>query len=380
MQTHFAASEYRERIRRLIARLEQRGLVGILLFAPESAYYVVGYENPAYSDFHCLFVGTDGRMILITRSADVRHAVANSIIEEITPRIDRMGLQPADAIRAALADSIRPVSNIGIEYTSFMPNSQNGILLRNGFDGLASLVDASDLIPALQLQKSPIELAYVRRAGAIADAAFRRAVEECRPGTPKATVLAELFGAVLRHGGEPTLGRFLYDAESTARGEFDASVIGHADQINFELAACYGHYSVALTRTILTGTPSREHLRMHAAVVEALETCRRTLQPGKTFGDLFDVHLKTIDRHGYERVRLNACGYGIGAEYWRSWTARPIVCRGNPMELAAGMVVFLHTLLRDRETQMTMTMGETYVVTEGLAERLSDLDYALIVR
>jgi len=377
---HFGAGEYRERIRRLVEQLEQRGLAGILLFAQETAYYVIGYDSPAYSDLQALFIGANGRMILITRSADVRHTVATSLVEEITQWVDRLGLRPAQAICAAVADFIAPMSRIGVEYTNFMPNSQYGVLLQAAFAGVASLVDASDLVPALQLQKSPAELVYVRRAGAIADAAFCRAVQECRPGAPKAHVLAELFGAVLRHGGEPVSGRFFCDGELARRAEPDETFIGPSDQINFELAACYRQYRVALMRTVLTGTPSREHLRMHAAAVEALEACRKTLRPGKTFGDLFDVHAGTIDRHGYERARLNASGYSVGAECRRSWTTWPNVCPGNPIELTAGMVVFLHTLLRDRETNTTMTIGETYIVTDRLPERLSELDYSLIVQ
>ena len=41
---------------------------------------------------------------------------------------------------------------------------------------------------------------------------------------------------------------------------------------------------------------------------------------------------------------------------------------GNPQVLAPGMVFFLHMILLDDTTELTMSLGETAIVTEGECE------------
>jgi Xaa-Pro dipeptidase len=248
------------------------------------------------------------------------------------------------------------------------------------FHGVAQLEDASELVSSLRVVKSAAELAYVRRAGELADAAWLRALAACQPGNSESDILAEIYGTILRGGGDPAAGRFVCGAAENAllcRYFTGKGTIAAADQVNIEFAAAYRHYHVALMRTALTGTPSPEHLRMHAANVEALEACQRVLVPGRTYGDLFDTHAEVLDRHGYKHARLNACGYSLGAAYPPTWMEWPMVFTGNPVVLEPGMVVFLHMILLDSETGKAMALGETYVVTEGPPERLSRLDHAL---
>lgn len=380
MALHFEVAEYRARISRLIARLNADGLEGILLFRQESMYYLTGYDTAGYSQFQGLYLGIDGRMVLLTRSSDVRQARLTSIIEDVRLWVDRAGANPAETLRDAIADRLSPRNRIGVEYASTTLNAQRGKLLDAAFHGVAHLEDASELVSSLRVVKSAAELAYVRRAGELADAAWLRAFAACQSGNSESDILAEIYGTILRGGGDPAAGRFVCGAGENAllcRYFTGKGTIAATDQVNIEFAAAYRHYHVALMRTVLTGTPSPEHLRMHAANVEALEACQRVLVPGRTYGDLFDIHAEVLDRHGYKHARLNACGYSLGAAYPPTWMEWPMVFTGNPVVLEPGMVVFLHMILLDSETGKAMALGETYVVTEGAPERLSRLDHAL---
>src|SRR3546814_13756565 len=68
-------------------------------------------------------------------------------------------------------------------------------------DGFATLVDASELVSRLRMVKSPAELAYVRRAAELADAALDEAHRLTGPGADAGEILAALAGAVFRGGG-----------------------------------------------------------------------------------------------------------------------------------------------------------------------------------
>jgi Xaa-Pro aminopeptidase len=383
MALHFEEAEYRARIARLIARLKTDGLTGILLFRQESMYYLTGYDTAGYSQFQGLYLGVDGRMVLLTRSSDVRQARLTSIIEDIRLWVDRAGANPAETLRDAISDRISPHHRIGVEYASTTLNAQRGKLLDAAFEGVAVLEDASELVSSQRVVKSAAELAYVRRAGELVDAAWQSGLAACLPGQSESDMLAEIYGTILRGGGDPAAGRYVCGAGENAllcRYFTGKGTIAPVDQVTVEFAAGYRHYHVALMRTALTGTPSPEHLRMHEAAVEALQACQRRLVPGRTYGDLFDAHAEVLDRHGYRHARLNACGYSLGAAYPPTWMEWPMVFTGNPVVLEAGMVVFLHMILLDSDTGKAMALGETYVVTEGAPERLSRLDYDLPLR
>ncbi len=102
--------------------------------------------------------------------------------------------------------------------------------------------------------------------------------------------------------------------------------------------------------------------------------------PGTPMGEVFDAHAAVLDRHGLRAHRLNACGYSLGAVYAPSWMDWPMFFHGNPVEIAPGMVFFLHMILMDSEAGLAMTLGRTSLITERGPEPLSRAPLDLIVR
>ena len=49
----------------------------------------------------------------------------------------------------------------------------------------------------------------------------------------------------------------------------------------------------------------------------------------------------------------------------------PMIWKDNPQTLEAGMVFFLHMILLDDRTGLSMCLGETAIVTEGVCEPVS---------
>ena len=82
-------------------------------------------------------------------------------------------------------------------------------------------------------------------------------------------------------------------------------------------------------------------------------------------GDLFDTHARVFEGAGYGHAYLNACGDTMNANYAPSWMSSPMLYTGNPQALAPGMVFFTHMILLDDRTGLSMSLGETAVVTEG---------------
>jgi len=80
---HFSETEFAERLRRTREELAARELDGLLLFAPESQFWLTGYDTFGFCFFQCLVVGVDQDPVLLTRSADYRQAQLTSNISDI---------------------------------------------------------------------------------------------------------------------------------------------------------------------------------------------------------------------------------------------------------------------------------------------------------
>ena len=150
--------------------------------------------------------------------------------------------------------------------------------------------------------------------------------------------------------------------------------------MTLEFAGVFRHYHAALMRTVLVGEPSRRHVAMHAACVEALAACEARLRPGHAAGEVFAAHAEVIDAHGLRAHRLNACGYSLGAKFTPSWMDAPMFYAGNDWPLEAGQVFFLHMILMDSDSGAAMTLGRTSIVTRGAPDTLSRAPLDLIIR
>jgi Xaa-Pro dipeptidase len=62
--------------------LAERKLDAILLFAPESHYYLCGYDTFGFAMFQCLVLTADGRLHLFTRAPDLRQARQTSTLDD----------------------------------------------------------------------------------------------------------------------------------------------------------------------------------------------------------------------------------------------------------------------------------------------------------
>jgi Xaa-Pro dipeptidase len=130
---------------------------------------------------------------------------------------------------------------------------------------------------------------------------------------------------------------------------------------------------------ILTGEPDPRHRHMFEACAEALDACEQTLRPGNTVGQVFEAHAKVLSKAGYAGHYLNACGYTMGATYPPTWMDWPMIYAGEPQVLAPNMVFFLHMILLNSDSGLSMSLGETAVVTGTGCEPISRAPRHLLV-
>lgn len=383
MPLHFSEDELAQRRDSTCRLLAEAGLDGLLMFRQESMYYLTGYDTFGYVYFQCLYLGADGRLMLLTRSADLRQAQQTSCIEDIRIWVDRPDADPAAELREILRGFGCASKKLGVEYEAYGLTAANGKRLDAAFDGFCTLEDASTLVSRLRVVKSPAEISYVRQAAQLADNAWEAALDTAGPGIFEGDILAAMHGAIFAGGGDDPSNEFIIGSGQGAllcryysgRRHLDAR-----DQLTLEWAGTYRHYHAAMMRTVPIGEPQPLHREMHAVAEDALLAVEDNLRPGRSFGEAFDAHTGVMDAAGYQDHRLNACGYSLGTTFAPNWMDWPMLYHGNPVPFQAGMVVFCHMILFNSRDGVAMTLGRTSLVTEGAAEPLSQASLALECR
>lgn len=383
MALHFETSEFDARRARLLGVMAERKLDAVLLFAQESMYWLTGYDTFGFCFFQCLAVKSDGDMVLLTRSADLRQARHTSTIHDIVLWTDRENANPALDLRNLLADIGLLGMRIGVEYDTHGLTAHNGRRLDEQLQTFAQISDASGLVNRLRVVKSPAEIKKIRKAAKLADAALDAALPLIRKGADEGAVLAAMQGAIFAGGGDYPANEFIIGSGPDAllcRYKAGRRKLAANDQLTLEWAGVYHHYHAAMMRTVVTGKVSKRHEALHAAAHEALLAVEQAMVPGKTFGDVFNAHAQVLDAHGLARHRLNACGYSQGARFTPSWMDMPMFYEGNSEPIVPDMTLFAHMIIMDSDTQTAMTLGRTYLTTENAPVSLSAQPLGLIAK
>ena len=379
---HFSREEFAARRERALALANARGLDELLLFRQESMHYLTGYDTFGHAFFQCMRLASDGRTTLLTRAPDLRQAQLTSVVDDIRVWTDSADANPA-RLAADMFANKTGAKKLGVEWDAPGLPFSRANRLASALAGRRETADASGLIAGLRAVKSAAELAHVRRAAELADDALAAAERATFAGAFEGDILADMQGAVFRGGGEYAGNEFIVG--SGARALLCRSFAGRRrldarDQLTLEFAGSRCRYHSALMRTLLVGDPTARHLEMHKVCVEALRRAAAELRPGNPLGRAFDAHADAVDAAGMRAHRLNACGYSLGAVFGPSWMDWPMLYHGNAVEAREGMVIFVHIILMDSETQTAMTLGETYRVGANGAERLSGAGLDLVVK
>jgi len=383
MPLHFAEAELQARRERSCAAMQEQGLDGLLIFRQESMFYLTGYDTFGYVFFQCLYLGADGRMMLLTRAPDLRQAEQTSCISDIRIWVDGPAAAPAEELKGILSELGCNGRTLGVEYEAYGLTARNGKRLEAALDGFCRLRDASGLVNEQRVVKSAAELAFVRKAGVLADAAWDEAQRLTAPGAGEGEILAAMQGAVFRGGGDYPGNEFIVGSGQGAllcRYFTGRRTLSADDQLTLEWAGAYRHYHAAMMRTVPLGQVPPRQAEMFQVARDALLAVEDRFRPGTTFGEAFDAHARVLDAAGYEAHRMNACGYSLGTTFAPNWMDWPMLYRDNPVVIAPGMVIFCHIIIFDSDRGLAMTLGRSSVVGENGPESLSRAPLELVVR
>ena len=382
MGLHFSKKEFSNRKAQVLKSIKEQNLDALLMFRQESMYWLTGYDTFGYVFFQTLILDKNGNIVLLTRAPDLRQAQNTSNIEDIRIWEDKNDSNPTEDLKIILNELSLKGKKLGIEYEAYGMTGRNALRLNRSLENYCNVEDQSELITKLRVIKSQEEIIYVKKAAELADNALDQAWKYTKAGASEAKILAEMQKAVLEGGGDYPANEYIIGSGHNAllcRYQAEKRNLSKQDQLSIEWAGTYKHYHSAMFRTILVGKADPKHIKMHEACLEALKNCENKLKPGNKVGEVFEVHAKTFDDLGYNKSRMNACGYSLGSTFSPNWMDWPMLYTNNPYVIQPGNVFFMHMILMDSENQLAMNLGETYLVTDKGNERLGKQKLDLVI-
>ena len=129
---HFPPEEFAAREAATLAAMAAAGLDALLIFRQESMYWLTGYDTFGYVHFQALVLTADGRLALLTRSADRLQARFTSRIEEVRIWRDAGDAAPERDLQALLAELGLAGRRIGVEWDAYGLTAAKGRRLADG--------------------------------------------------------------------------------------------------------------------------------------------------------------------------------------------------------------------------------------------------------
>ncbi|MFP6743338.1 MAG: aminopeptidase P family N-terminal domain-containing protein, partial [Alphaproteobacteria bacterium] len=253
---HFDRAEFADRQTRAREAIAAAGIDGLLIFKIEDMYWLTGYDSLGFVIFDNMFIGVDGALTHVSRSADLANIKYSSICDDVRVTPDDADIPRSKAVKDMLESHGMAGKRIGIQLDTMGLTPRLYNEMRAALYGWCQLTDAPDMIRELRLVKSPRELDYLRKAGAIMDQVTDVAINATRPGAFEGDIYGAIYNTLFKLGADlpasaPPLGAG--DAALNVRYTTGRHNVATNDQITYVLAVAYRHYHTAIMYVVLTG-------------------------------------------------------------------------------------------------------------------------------
>jgi Xaa-Pro dipeptidase len=202
----------------------------------------------------------------------------------------------------------------------------------------AQIVAADAMVQNLRLCKSAEEVAWIRAAARIAEAALESVLLELRVGISEREVAAMLSSRLLERGGEQiSFSTIALGGPNSAlpHGVPGARPIGAGELLLLDFGTSSGGYHCDITRTVAVGAQPPDRVReVYQAVLHANERGRQASRPGVTAGEVHELCQRDLHDPRWGEFMKHRTGHGLGLEVHEP----PSIMAGNPQLIEVGMV------------------------------------------
>ncbi len=377
----FTIVEYQERVAKVMSRMESAGLDLLLVTFPPNLCYLAGYNTFAIDRHACLLVPRRGELKIQVSSMEVPAVLLTGWIQHI----EVYNWNELDGIPERLASLVREQ---GLEKGRIGMELKRPSLPVQLYEELRRLLpdarfeDASELVFAVRLIKSPTELEYMRQAAKLTAAGLRASYRAISPGNTDNDVARAGYDAMVGAGSEflsvepiVTSGHRSGWAHTT----FKRTLLKVGDVVFLEYGGCYQRYTAPMMRTVTIGEPSPGVRRVAEAAKATVELIIENVRPGRTADDVSRAAQKGHAALGSEIYFQGVYGEATGLSFPPTFVeGSALIAEGIDQVLQPGMTFHLPIAMR-LPGEFCVGLSETIAVTEAGCEILTEKRRDLVV-
>lgn len=329
------------RLATLRAELRTREMEALLVSSAASRRYISGFSGSAGTllvSATTALLFTDARYIgraareapaFAVRQVSRERPLAGLLVEAL----GEAGLQQLafDARQMTVAQHMRLIQALDEQ-----ASAQNGGPATQPPTLLA--IKEQEPVEMLRQVKDADELAALRQAVAIADAALTAVLPLLRPDLTERQAAWLLEAAMRERGADAAAFPIIVAAGRNAalpHAEPGETLLGSGQPIIIDMGAVYQGYHSDLTRTVTLGEPEPRFWEVYDAVLAAQEQAFANLRPGLTGEEADALARSSLEAAGMGEAFLHSLGHGVGLEIHEG----PSLARTVSEPLRSGNVV-----------------------------------------
>ena len=324
------------RVERLRARLDEHGIVALLVTGEHNRRYLSG------------FTGSNGTLVISHDAA----RIATDFRYWEQAAWQAVGFELVKAGRELhewFGDFVAP---FGGHKLGFEAAHVSVDLLRQFRELIGELpagqrpelVPVTGIVEGLREMKEPGEIAALERVIALADAAFQDVAPRVEPGWTEKAVAWEIEKYIREHGGdglsfETIVASGPWGAQPHARAR-DA-VLKEGEGVVIDMGALLDGYCSDMTRTIFLGRPDDKFTRIYDIVLTAQLLAEELIETGMDGATAHNLAHKVIEEAGFGEHFGHGLGHGIGLQVheppWLRPTATAVLHDGMVFSVEPGI-------------------------------------------
>ena len=368
---------FRNRLTLFQNTLAEKNIDLALITDEDNVYYLTGYYDYLHMEFGrptILVVPQNGPVVLITPTIDLNAAQSAAQVDRIAPWNDGMG----NEWREELPKAIRNTTTIAVEPDHMPPMVRAYV---SEVIDTQRLGNATALLSAMRMIKSPEELQLARHAGEVATAMmlagrgaiadgvpeFEVAIATSQAGTRKAADLLTRHYADTDMSPNTHFLQIMASGDSIIKTHHRASTrIMHKGDPVF-LCFCgmtnFHRFKLGFDRTFWIGDAPKDQIAVYEVAVASQKAALDALRPGVTAESIHAEYASVIQEAGYDYPFR--CGRATGFSFLET----PQLVTGDKTIIQPGMVLAIDGSV-SVET-FRAQVGDSVIVTEDGWEPLT---------
>ena len=370
----FDAAEFAERTAKIQHKMAIKGLSGLLLMSEADVRYITGFhtlfwQSPTRPWF--VFVPPSGKPIAIIPEIGAA-LMAQSWVDDIrtwsAPSPDDDGI-------SLLCDLLSPYEAAG-QKIGILKGHETLLRMPLGdFENLCAALpdlvfeDATDIIRALRMVKTPAEIEKLRHICAIGSRTFADVPDFISPAMPLEEVFRNFRIRALTHGADDVP----YLVGAAGKGGYQDVIsppnrrpLQTGDILMLDTGATWDGFFCDFDRYFAIGQPDDDAKRAYDVLWRATQAGLEAAKPGNLCCDLFHAMAKITKELDPSGGDIGRFGHGLGMQL----TEQPSHASFDRTIIEVGMVLTLEPSLSYGKDHM-MVHEENIVITENGAELLT---------